>query len=328
MVLREQAVPEPKDGEVVIRVAYAGICGSELSGYLGHNALRVPPLVMGHEFAGEIAALGPAAEAHGLALGHLVTVNPLTSCGRCGYCARGLNHLCPERKLIGAHRPGAYAEYVAVPAETVVPLPAGVSLRTGALAEPAAVAVRIGELAGPLAGEGALVVGAGPIGLLALQVLRAHGAERVFIADLDEARLAMGAELGGEPIDPRTADVTKAVRAATDGQGVPVAVDAVGAAPTRAACIGGVQSGGTVILTGLHEESSVMPAADIIRREVIVRGAFAYTLANFADAVTLLAGGALRLDPWIVEAPLADGGRWFDRLIGAPGAVAKVLLVP
>lgn len=328
MVVREQSVPEPQPGEVVIRVAYAGICGSELSGYLGHNALRVPPLVMGHEFAGEVTAVGAGVVHAGLVPGQLVTVNPLTSCGRCGYCARGLNHLCPQRKLIGAHRPGAYAEYVAVPAETVVPLPEGVSVRLGALAEPTAVAVRIGALAGPLGAEGALVVGAGPIGLLALQALRAQGAERVFIADLDEARLAMGAELGGEPINPRTTEVAKAVRAATGGQGVPVAVDAVGAAPTRAACIGAARSGGTVILTGLHEESSVMPAADIIRREVIVRGAFAYTPANFAEAVARLAQGALRLDPWIAEAPLADGGRWFDRLIDAPGAVAKVLLVP
>jgi threonine dehydrogenase-like Zn-dependent dehydrogenase len=264
----------------------------------------------------------------GLAPGQRVTANPLAYCGQCMYCARGDHHLCQSRRLLGAHRPGAYAQFVAVPAEMVTPLPDAVSLRLGALTEPAAVAVRIGALAGPVAGEVVLVIGAGPIGLLALQVLRSHGAARVFIADLDGARRAMGAELGGEPIDPRTANLAQAMRAETGGLGVPVAIDAVGAAVTRAACVAATRSGGTVILTGLHEETSALPAADIIRREIVLRGAFAYTPANFAEALQLLAHGALRLDPWIVEAPLADGGRWFDRLIDAPGAVAKVLLTP
>lgn len=330
MALRERAEPQAEPGTVVLKVAYAGICGSELSGYLGHSTLRVPPLVMGHEFAGHIVALGEGAGARNprLSEGLAVTANPLSSCGACELCARGMSHLCGSRRLIGAHLPGAYAEYVGVPAELVVPLLAGVSPRTGALTEPAAVGVRIGELAGPLAGQDALVLGAGPIGLLALQALRLRGAARVFIADLDPARLDMAADLGGEPLDPRTLDVARAVRAATGGYGVPVAVDAVGTARTRATCVSATRSGGTLILSGLHEESGVMPAAEIIRREIVVRGSFAYSPENFATALEYLARGTLRLDPWIVEAPLAEGGAWFDRLIEAPGAVAKVLLVP
>jgi threonine dehydrogenase-like Zn-dependent dehydrogenase len=330
MNLRAGPEPEPQPGEAVIKVAYAGICGSELSGYLGHNALRVPPLVMGHEFSGEIAALGPGAEARqpGLQVGQAVTANPLVYCGECPYCRAGLNQLCATRKLVGAHRPGAFAEYVAVPAELIAPLPAGMPLRVGALAEPAAVGVRLGALAGPLPGEAALVVGAGPIGLLALQALQTQGAARVFISDLDPARLAMGAELGGEPLDPRAVDVPQVVRQATGGRGVPVAVDAVGSAVTRAACVAAVRAAGLVLLSGLHEETSVIPAADVIRREVVLRGCFAYTPADFAEALRRLADGRLRLDPWIVEAPLAEGGRWFERLVQAPGAVAKVLLIP
>jgi threonine dehydrogenase-like Zn-dependent dehydrogenase len=330
MAMREQAEPVARPGEVVVKVAYAGICGSELSGYLGHNALRVPPLVMGHEFAGQLVELGADAQARNphLAAGQSVTANPLISCGVCEFCTRGLNQLCIARQLIGAARPGAYAEYVSVPADVVIPLPTGMSPRTGALAEPAAVGVRIGDLAGPLAGQTALVVGAGPIGLLALQALRLQGAERVFIADLDPERLAMGAELGGDPLDPRAVDVAQEVRAATGGYGVAVAVDAVGTARTRASCVSATRSAGTLILSGLHEEISAMPAAEIIRRELMVRGSFAYTPANFAAALELLAHGTLHLDPWIIEAPLEQGGAWFDRLIDAPGAVAKVLLVP
>lgn len=330
MAMREQTVPAPAAGHVLIRVAYAGICGSELSGYLGHSSLRVPPLVMGHEFSGQVAALGEgvAASRPDLAPGVHVTVNPLVSCGECEYCLRGLDHLCVKRALFGAHLPGAYAEYISTPARNALPLPAGMTLRAGALAEPAAVGVRIGELAGDVAGQDALVVGAGPIGLLALQALMLRGAARVFISDRDPERLAMGARFGGALIDAREGDTPRIVRERTGGRGVAVAVDAVGLAVTRAQCVSATRSAGTVIFSGLHEETSAVPAADIIRREITVRGSFAYTSANFAEAVRLLQAGRISLDPWIVEAPLEEGGAWFERLLAAPGNVSKVLLVP
>lgn len=328
--LQQHPSPSPGPDEVLIRVAFAGICGSELGGYLGHNALRIPPLVMGHEFAGEIAAVGVDANVRNpdLAQGQWVTANPLADCGSCEFCRGGMNQLCTTRQLIGAHRPGAYAEYVSVPAKQVIPLPSGMSLRTGALTEPAACGVRIGELAGPLEGRAALVIGAGPIGLLGLQALRSKGASPVFIADVDPARLAMGRALGGEPIDPNSVDLVRAVRDATDGYGVPVSVDAVGTVVTRAQCVGATRSAGTVILVGLHEETGPMPAAEIVRREIVVRGSFGYTPGNFAEALLRLADNTMGLEPWIVEAPLAAGGEWFERLVNAPGDVSKVLLVP
>jgi threonine dehydrogenase-like Zn-dependent dehydrogenase len=206
-------------------------------------------------------------------------------------------------------------------------LPDGLTLRTGALTEPTACGVRIGALAGDAAGQPCLVVGAGPIGLLALQMLRLAGAATVFVADLDQERLAMARDLGGVTLDPRAVDVVRTVQDATD-LGATVSVDAVGTAVTRRQCIAATRPTGTVILSGLHEEVSDMPVADVIRREIVLRGSFAYSPANFAAAVDLLRQGAIRLDPWIVEAPLADGGAWFDRLIDAPGNVSKVLLVP
>lgn len=330
MALREKDVPAPAPGEVLIKVAYAGICGSELSGYLGHNALRVPPLVMGHEFSGTLAEITPEAKARfpSLAQDQPVTVNPLLYDGTCEFCRRGETQLCVARKLIGAHRPGAYAEYVSVPAELVSPLPAGMSLRTGALTEPVACGVRIGVLAGDVKGEDALVVGAGPIGLLALQALRAAGAARVFISDLDAERLAMGAALGGTALNPKETDVVTSVREASGGLGAAVTVDCVGSAVTRKQCVQAARSQGTLILSGLHQETSEMPAAEIIRREIAVRGSFSYNRDNFAEALRRLENEEVHLDPWIVEAPLEDGGKWFDRLIDAPGNVAKVLLVP
>ncbi|MBA3943245.1 MAG: alcohol dehydrogenase catalytic domain-containing protein [Herpetosiphonaceae bacterium] len=330
MNMRDQPDPELGADEALIKVAFAGICGSELSGYLGHNALRVPPLIMGHEFSGEIVALGPASaerEPH-LTSGQWVTVNPMLACGSCSFCQSGREHLCSTRQLVGAARPGAFAEYVCVPLQAITPLPTDFPLRSGALVEPVAVGVRIGEVAGPLGGEDTLVIGAGPIGLLALQAFNLQGAERVFITDRDPARLEMGRALGGTVLDARSQDVVEEIRTATGRRGVAVAVDAVGLAQTRAQAVATTRSAGTVILSGLHEESSTMPAADIIRRELVVRGCFCYSHANFAEALDRLSRGAVRLDPWIVEAPLADGGMWFERLIDAPGNVAKVLLIP
>ena len=330
--MQMQSAPKPSAAadEILIRVARAGICGSELSGYLGHNALRVPPLIMGHEFAGEIVDMGALVPQlrPDLRADDLVTVNPLWYCGDCAACGRGVNQLCARRSLLGAHRPGAFAEYVAAPAKLALRLPDGMDTRLGALTEPAACAVRIAELAAPVSDADCLVIGAGPIGLLSLQMLRYQGAAQVFIAELDAARLQMGAALGGIPINPQREDVVAAARDATGGAGVSVAVDAVGTAQTRAQCVAAAHAGGRVILSGLHEESSEMPVAAMIRSEIVARGSFAYTPANFAAGLDMLAVGVLQLDDWTIEAPLADGGKWFDRLIDAPGDVAKALLAP
>ena len=330
MTLRDEPEPKAAADEIVVRVGHAGICGSELSGYLGHNALRVPPLIMGHEFAGaivDIGALVPTFQPD-LKLGSLVTVNPLWYCGDCATCAAGLNQLCANRRLLGAHRPGAFAEYLSAPAKLALTLPAGMDTRVGALTEPVGCAVRIAELAGAVADADCLIIGAGPIGLLSLQMLRYQGAARVFIAEIDEARLAMGEALGGIPIQPSAVDTVATVREATVGAGVAVSIDAVGTALTREQCVAATKASGRLILSGLHEESSAMPVAAMIRSEIRALGSFAYTPANFARALELLGAGAIRLDPWIHEAPLGDGGDWFERLIEAPGDVSKVLLTP
>ena len=321
---------------MVIRVAYAGICGSELSGYLGHNALRTPPLVMGHEFAGEIVELGRDVTA--LEIGDAVTVNPLTYCGQCRTCRMGLTQLCPQRRLVGAHRPGAFAQYVSIPAFITHRLPQGMSLRTGALTEPVGVGVRIGRLAGDVAAESALIIGAGPIGLLALQSAQAgrggaHLHRRSRPGAVGHGRRARRhCHFAVFPWPGRSpnkgADLVEIVKDATAGDGVAVSVDAVGTGGTRSQCVAATRNAGTLILSGLHEETSPMPAAAIIRQELTVRGSFAYRAADFAHGLEQLHAGHYRLDPWIVEAPLAEGGDWFHRLVHSPGNVSKVLLVP
>jgi len=329
-VVQQVPRPVPAAGEVLIEVAYCGICGSELSGYLGHNALRKPPLVMGHEFSGEIVAMGPevATGTSALAVGSRVTVDPMIYDGTCSQCRAGQQHLCLNRQLIGAGRPGAFAQFVTAPAHMVFPLPAEMSLRVGALTEPTACAVRAVSLMGDVRGRDILIVGAGAIGLLTLQVLRHAGAAQVFIADTNSARLANVDALGAVILNPLEADVVPYVLDATGGEGVAVSMDAVGKAVTRAQCVAATVRGGRVVLSGLHEESSIMPVADIIRKEQVIQAAFCYTPTNVREAMDLLDRGVVSVADWVIDAPLADGAMWFDRLVGDPGPVAKVLLVP
>jgi len=320
-------LPEPAADEVLIAVSYAGICGSELGGYLGHNALRVPPLVMGHEFSGTIERLGSEVEGP-LSVGSAVTCNPMIACGECVHCLNGLPNLCLKRSLVGAHRPGAFAQKVVVPARIVHELPPPMALRDGAFVEPVAVAVRIVKLAGPLEARTVLVIGAGPIGLLAVQLLKDSGAGRILCTDIDAERLAMAVSCGAEPVDVSEVDLPTAIAGITDGIGVEVCIDAVGAAQTRAQSVAATRSGGLVVQSGLHEESSLMPVSDVIRREITVKGAFCYDAEDFSTAIEAVVQARVRFDPWLVEAPLDEGGAWFERLLDHPGNVSKVLLVP
>jgi 2-desacetyl-2-hydroxyethyl bacteriochlorophyllide A dehydrogenase len=334
MALKELPLPVLAKDEVMIEVAYCGICGSELSGYLGHNALRKPPLVMGHEFSGTIVAMGEDATHHhpALELGARVTADPMIFDATCAYCAQGQNHLCINRTLVGAARPGAFARYVTVPGRVVFLLPDEVSLRTGAMVEPTACAVRIASLATGLRDATVLIVGAGTIGLLTLQVMRHRGAARVFVSDTNAERLAFAAELGGEALNPLEVDVVQEVRSAvagvTDYDGVDLAVDAVGKAVTREQCVSAVRRGGQVLLSGLHEEASAMPVADMIRREITAQGTFCYTPGDFSEAIKLIDQGVIAFGDWVVDAPLAEGGAWFDTLVDDPGGAVKVLLQP
>jgi 2-desacetyl-2-hydroxyethyl bacteriochlorophyllide A dehydrogenase len=325
-------VPEPALGvdEVLIKVAYSGICGSELGGYLGHNSLRQPPLVMGHEFSGEIVALGPEATRHnaGLALGRRVTVNPLIHSERCRIraCAEGRRNLCQNREILGIHRPGSYADLVKAPAGSVYPLPDHLSLEHAALAEPLGCAVRAARLAGCKPWDRVLITGLGPIGLLILQVVRMFGVAEIIATDTDPDRLAIGAQFGVRTLNPLNEDVAALIQSETEGVGVDVAFDAVGANATRKQCIDATTRGGQIILIGLHQDNSPIPANDVIRKEINLQGSFAYSPLDFEDALAMLSAGQIKIDPWLLKAPLAEGRACFERLLNKPGPIAKILL--
>jgi len=318
MNMREVERPEPEPGEVLIRVRETGICGSELSGYLGQNSLRKPPLVMGHEFSGTVAEVGDAMER--LGVGDRVTANPLVSCGRCKYCKSGQANLCVDRKLIGAHRPGAYAEYVAVPEENVYVLPENLSFGEGALSEPFACAVHVCRLVNVSPADRMLIVGAGPIGLLTLRTAIIFGLSEIVVMDLNDERLEIARELGGITIR----SLEELSEGSTDSS-FDVAVDAVGADVTRQQCIEATRPGGRVVFSGLHEAESTLPVNLTVRNELHLQGSFGYTPVDFELALQWLSEGRIDLTPWIMHASLVEGGACFEKLLTDPGKVAKIL---
>ncbi len=318
MNLREIDPPSPGPSEVLLRVTKVGICGSELGGYLGQNSLRKPPLVMGHEFSGTVARVGEAVTRFGS--GDRVTANPLVSCGRCAFCKGGAAHLCEDRRLIGAHRPGAYAEYVAVPEKNVYRLPNSLSFDEGALAEPFACAVHVCRLISASPADRMLVVGAGPIGLLVVRAARIFGLEGIVVTDLNERRLEIARDLGGVPVGPQE------LEGVTPEGGFDVAVDAVGADATRRQCVELARPGGRVVFSGLHEAESPVPVNLAIRNELRLQGAFGYAPLDFELALRWLGEGKADLTPWTAHAPLGEGKAQFERLLSDPGKVAKILL--
>ncbi len=329
MNMRETPRPTPAPDEVLIAVACSGICGSELGGYLGHNSLRKPPLIMGHEFAGEIVEMGEQAAQikPGLAVGGRVTVNPLVHNPWSRAALQGRQNLNRDRKIIGIHRPGSYAQFVTAPAVNTYPLPDSLSLEHAALSEPLACAIRATKLSGATSTSRVLVTGLGPIGLLTVQALVQSGVRDLIATDTDPDRRAIGVHFGITVLDPRSQNVVDVVRDLTGGEGVDMAVDAVGATATRRECIQSVAWGGKVIFTGLHDEESNIQSNYIIRSEIAIQGSFAYTTLDFEDALRWLAADRIVIDPWLVKAPLAEGGARFEQLLGKPGPVAKILLI-
>lgn len=297
-----QDVPEPvvADGDVLIHVRSAGICGSELHG-VRHPGFRVPPLIMGHEFAGVSDD------------GQPVVINPILSCGECDLCQRGLRHVCRQRQLIGVHRPGGFAERVAVPVSALRPVPGGLSFDAAAIVEPAANAVHAWSIAGRPAGARVAVLGCGAIGLVCLLTALAGGAERVDVTDLSAERLAAASRLGATTTGP-----------ALEGE-YDVVIDAVGTAATRAQSVDHQRPGGVAVWLGLAEPAAGFDAQALIRGEKRILGSFAYSDEEFGEAVDLLAGRDLS---WTSGYPLAAGAEIFTRLMNGGLHPVKALLQP
>jgi L-iditol 2-dehydrogenase len=326
-------LPEPKPGrgEVLVQVAACGICGSDVHGYDGSSGRRIPPIVMGHEAAGRIAAVGDGVK--GFAVGDRVTFDSTIYCGICLPCLRGEVNLCDNREVLGVsctdyRRAGAFAEYVVVPPRILYRLPDNLSFVEAAMLEAVAVAVHAVSLAILSPESTALVIGAGMIGLLVAQALRAAGCSRIFVADIDASRLKLAQEIGATAVSTVDANLAEQVVQLNGGIGVDVVVEAVGRNVTVAAAIDSVRKGGTVVLVGNISAEVTLPLQKVVTRQIRLQGSCA-SAGEYPRAMELLASGAMRVKPLITAvSPLDEGPRWFERLHAREPNVMKVVLTP
>jgi L-iditol 2-dehydrogenase len=325
-------MPRPGRDEVLVRVEACGICGSDVHGYDGSSGRRIPPIVMGHEAAGRVAAVGAGvANVHE---GERVTFDSTIYCGECEYCRRGEMNLCERRQVLGVSTPeyrraGAFAEYVVVPQRVVHRLPESVPFAEAAMIEPLAVAVHAVAISDIPESGSAVVIGAGMIGLLVLEVLRDAGCLRVYVADIDASRLELAKQLGAtNVINAKTADTVAEVRRLTAGAGVDVALEAVGSTPTVKAAIESVRKGGTVTLIGNIAPTVEIPLQTVVSRQIRLQGSAASS-GEYPQAIEMLARGAVDMKSLIsVVAPMEEGPDWFGRLHAREAKLMKVVLTP
>jgi L-iditol 2-dehydrogenase len=326
--IREVAEPVAAPGEVVLKVAAVGICGSELEAVATRSPRRTPPLVMGHEFCGMAAIVGEGVP--GVKPGDRLVASSIIPCGRCGECRQGLTHLCGDRQVFGMNRPGAFAERVAVPASVLLPLPERVGPLEGALVEPLANAVHVWSLVQPRFPETVVVIGCGPIGLMALQVARAGGALSLVAVDVNADRLELAHAVGAEPVfDPGRHDVVAEVRAFTRGRGADVVIDAVGAPATRRSAVTMARPGGDVVWIGLHGDLTELPGREVVLGERHITGSYSVTARDLEIAIGLLAHGRIEIASWVRPFTLDEGPQIFRQLLSAPPReFAKAVLLP
>jgi L-iditol 2-dehydrogenase len=329
--------PVPGPGELLVQVAACGICGSDVHGYDGSSGRRIPPIVMGHEAAGKIAAIGPqvpGSQKNDWAVGDRVTFDSTISCGSCPYCLRGEINLCDRRQVLGVscadyRCAGAFAEYVLVPERIAYRLPDNLSFAEAAMLEAVAVAVHAVALTKITPGDKALVLGAGMIGLLTLQALRAAGCSAVYISDVDASRLKLAREVGAvESINATGETLQKEILRLTGGTGVDAALEAVGIDATVRAAVDAVRKGGTVTLIGNVTPEVTLPLQKAVTRQIRLQGSCA-SAGEYPRAIELLTSGAITVKPLITAiAPLEDGPRWFERLHAREPNLMKVVLTP
>jgi L-iditol 2-dehydrogenase len=322
MEMQDMPEPEPRPGEVVIASRASAICGSDLHGFREASPRRIPPLVMGHETVGEIAAAG-----EGVApslVGRRVVLKPIVACGTCEECHAGdVNH-CATGMLVGRDLPGGFAERFAVPAGAAVPIPPDMPDDVATLTEPLANAVHVASRA-VRPGDRVFVIGAGPIGVLMARAALLSGAADVHVTDpvlgrlrLAEAQGAVALGGGGDPAD--------AVRNATGERGPDLVIDAAGFEATWALGLRAVRTGGRIYQVGLGAASGSLDYFAVLGKEATITGSYAWTDDDFELALEMLARGDIDPAGWITRMPLEDGQRAFEELTGAEPGRFKVVL--
>jgi 2-desacetyl-2-hydroxyethyl bacteriochlorophyllide A dehydrogenase len=313
--LEDQPRPSPHAGETEIAIEVAGICGSDISGFLGHSALRRPPLVLGHELVGRTPN------------GNRVVANPLISCGHCDACISGAQNLCSSWKLLGlGSTPGSFAEYVALPESQIYPIPDSLSSDHAILAEPLANIVHLYRIVSPSPFFRLAIVGAGTMGALALSAGLRIGARDVLAIDINDQRLQTMRELGASSAINVSEAEGLAEAAKVAGRGFDVVIDASGSTAARQTAFDLCRPGGQVVLLGMGAQKSEVNFVASIRKEHRVVMSFAYTPADFRRSLELLIGNEINLRRWTRRMPLEHGQQAFEQMTHKPGDSLKMML--
>jgi L-iditol 2-dehydrogenase len=327
-------VPEPKlgPGDVLVRVKACGICGSDVHGLDGSTGRRIPPLIMGHEAAGVIEAVGR--NVRGWDPGDRVTFDSTIYCGNCFYCLRGMINLCDNRRVLGVscadyRQDGALADYVAVPQHVLYRLPDGLAYEEASVAEALSIAFHALQRSRVSVGDSVCVIGNGMIGVLITQLLSLAGCRLVIAVDLDQGRLEMAQRFGAHRLlVPGRDDVVAEVQAATEGRGADAAFEVVGIGQTLDMAVRSVRKGGQVVLVSNLSAEVPLPLQLAVTRELELRASCASQL-DYPACLDLLARGMVDVQPTISRvAPLRDGAEWFAKLVDRQPGLMKVILVP
>src|SRR5262245_27938960 len=325
MEIQQLPEPEPRAGEVLLGVSAAGICGSDIHGFLGHSERRKPGLVMGHETVAEILEVG--AGVAGWRKGQRVCFNPLLGCGSCAACIGGRQNLCPDWRVFGMDRlHGTYAERVAVPACQLHALSDALPEKHAILAEPLAVLVHGFRIALVDPPASVAIVGAGPIGALALVLARLRGVSRVCVVDQNDERLHVAKALGADLIVNSAREDPAAAVHSWSGGGAEFVVEAVGLDATRRAAVAAAARGARLLFLGLGENESGLPWIEMTRKEQAIFTSFAYAPRDFAASVEMIEERGFDLQPWTESRPLDDGYASFVKMTKNPGATLKMML--
>ncbi len=321
-VLADLPRPEPGPGEARVDVAAAGLCAGDLYIFQGKNPYVTFPRVGCHEVSGTVAALGPGVS--GLAVGDRVVVEPFIGCGRCYPCRAGKPNCCVNLRIVGVHQDGGFAQSLVAPAANLHPVPAGLSLFEASFAEPVAIGVQGCNRGEVSSADAVLVLGAGPIGLACAEVARARGA-RVLVTDLNEDRLAVARDLGLATVEGGEGLLDR-VLALTDGEGMPVVMEATGAVPAIEATVDLVAAAGRIVVLGLVPKGRgvTLPGLDLTRKEVTLHGSRA-SAGCFPEALRLLAGGRVRYLGVATRLPFDSAPDTFRRLTENPFAHHKAI---
>lgn len=328
----EVPAPQAQPGEVLVAVKACGICGSDVHGMDGSTGRRRPPIIMGHEASGVIAALGEGVA--GWATGDRVTFDSTIYCGECAYCRDGMFNLCDRRRVLGVscedyRQNGAFAQFVAVPPRILYRVPDNLSFEQAAMVEPFAIALHAIRRSPPALNDSVVVLGAGMIGLALVQALAHTGCGRLIVLDVAEDRLKMASGLGAtHTINSGKEDALAAVNKLTSGRGADVSFEAVGMSVTVDLAVRCLRKGGAVTLVGNVAPKIEFPLQVAVTRELSIYGSCA-SRGEYTACLDMLARGDLKAEPLIsASAPLAEGAQWFERLYRKEPGLLKVVLKP